>query len=71
MKFNVILTKEEEGGYSARVPVLDGCFTQGETKEEIMNKIKQLIKSFIKISNEVDRTHLNKNDIVDAINIDL
>jgi hypothetical protein len=34
MKIKIILTPEDEGGYSVRVPSLDGCFTQGETIEE-------------------------------------
>ncbi|MBI5187170.1 MAG: type II toxin-antitoxin system HicB family antitoxin [Nitrospinae bacterium] len=30
MKFSVVLENAEEGGYTASVPALDGCFTQGE-----------------------------------------
>ena len=36
MKFDVILHKENNG-YWAEVPALKGCYTQGETIEEIKN----------------------------------
>lgn len=32
--YPVVLHKEEEGGYSVRVPDISGCNTQGETLEE-------------------------------------
>ena len=31
LNYNVLFTKEVEGGYSVMVPVLPGCFSQGET----------------------------------------
>jgi predicted RNase H-like HicB family nuclease len=36
MKIKAIVHKVEEGGYWAEVPVLKGCYTQGETMEEII-----------------------------------
>jgi len=35
MKVKVVVHKAEEGGYWAEVPSLPGCFTQGETLEEL------------------------------------
>ena len=34
MKFNVILTPAEEGGFIVTVPALEGCITEGETEKE-------------------------------------
>ena len=42
MKFNVVLHKENNG-YWAEVPALKGCFTQGETVEEVEKNIKEAI----------------------------
>lgn len=35
MRYAAIVHKEEEGGYWAEVPDLPGCFTQGDTLEEL------------------------------------
>jgi len=41
--FTVILTKEEEGGYSVRCVELPGAISQGETQEEALKNIKDAI----------------------------
>jgi antitoxin HicB len=42
--FTIILRPErEEGGYSVSVPSLPGCFTQGETIEECIQRAKEAI----------------------------
>ena len=43
MRFAVIVHKEEEGGYWAEVPDLPGCFTQGDTLEELEENLKSAI----------------------------
>ncbi|MCX8010475.1 MAG: type II toxin-antitoxin system HicB family antitoxin [Ignavibacteria bacterium] len=47
MKFNVILEKAEEGGYNVTVPALDGCFTQGDTKDEALENAKEAIICYL------------------------
>jgi predicted RNase H-like HicB family nuclease len=42
-KYSIILTPEDEGGYSVAVPELPGCFTQGETLEEAIDMAKEAI----------------------------
>jgi predicted RNase H-like HicB family nuclease len=66
MKFNVIFT-EEEKGYSIRVPALDGCYTQSETIEEGIEKIKALIPAFFNVINDIDELEVNEK----AITIDV
>lgn len=46
-RFHVHLQPTEEGGYTASVPALPGCATQGETKEEAMSMIRDAIKGYI------------------------
>ena len=41
--YRILLTPEEEGGFSVSVPVLPGCFTQGETIEEAIEMAKEAI----------------------------
>ncbi len=42
--YTIVLHPEpEEGGYSVTVPALPGCFTQGETMEECLERAKEAI----------------------------
>ena len=47
MKFKVILEKSEEGGYTATVPSLPGCISEGETVEESMTNIQEAIELYL------------------------
>ena len=48
MNIDVILHKEENG-YWAEVPALKGCFSQGETIEEITENIKEAITAWFSV----------------------
>ena len=39
----VIVHPAKEGGYWVEVPRLPGCFSQGDTKEEALENIKEAI----------------------------
>jgi len=47
LKYTVILIPEEEGGYSAEVPSLPGCYSQGETKDEAISMVKEAIGLYL------------------------
>ncbi len=47
MEYSVVLHEAEEGGYWVEVPVLSGCFSQGETVEQAMQNIRSAISSHI------------------------
>jgi predicted RNase H-like HicB family nuclease len=47
MKLKVIVHEAEEGGYWAEVPALSGCFTQGETREELMCNVQEAIGLYL------------------------
>lgn len=42
-KFSVVIEKDKDG-YFAFCPELQGCYTQGETYEEVINNIKDAIR---------------------------
>lgn len=46
-EFEVVLTPEEEGGYSVSVPALPGCTSQGETREEALVMIREAIELYL------------------------
>ncbi|MBI3631353.1 MAG: type II toxin-antitoxin system HicB family antitoxin [Candidatus Staskawiczbacteria bacterium] len=39
----VIVEEAEEGGYIVFCPLFEGCYTQGETIEEALKNIKEVI----------------------------
>lgn len=41
------LSKEEGGGFLATVPDLPGCMSDGETKEEAIENLRDAIKQWI------------------------
>jgi predicted RNase H-like HicB family nuclease len=44
MKFKVILEEDEDGWFVVTVPSLPGCISQGKTKEEALENIKEAIE---------------------------
>jgi predicted RNase H-like HicB family nuclease len=47
MKYTIIIEKGRESGYVVYAPVLKGCVSQGKTKEEALNNIKEAIEVYI------------------------
>ncbi len=43
MKLRVILEPSEEGGYTVFVPGLPGCISEGDTREEALQNIREAI----------------------------
>jgi predicted RNase H-like HicB family nuclease len=47
MKYTVILEREADGGFVASVPVLPGCVSQGDTREEALSNIREAIDVYV------------------------
>jgi len=50
--YRILLTPEDDGGFSVNVPALPGCFTQGETIEEAMEMAKEAISLYVETLEE-------------------
>lgn len=48
MNFDVILHREDNG-YWAEVPALKGCYTQGDSIEEVKENIKDAITAWLSV----------------------
>ena len=55
MDFNVFIEQDEEGIYVAKVQEIEGCYTQGNTLEEVMERIKEAIEVCL----EADKEEVN------------
>ena len=51
MKYRIALHKSEEG-FSASVPGLPGCWSQGATEQEALDSIKEAIREYLSVVNE-------------------
>lgn len=47
MKFKIIIHPAEEGGFWAEVPALPGCYTQGESMDEILSNADEAIQTYL------------------------
>ncbi|MFH0874686.1 MAG: type II toxin-antitoxin system HicB family antitoxin [archaeon] len=47
MKLTVVLEPQEEGGYTIYVPSLPGCISQGDTRENALENIKEAIELYL------------------------
>jgi predicted RNase H-like HicB family nuclease len=46
-KYTVVVHAAEEGGYWVEVPALPGCYSQGETVEEAVEKVREAIEAHL------------------------
>ncbi len=47
MQYTVIVHTAEEGGYWVEVPLLPGCYSQGETIDEALSNVREAIEVHI------------------------
>jgi predicted RNase H-like HicB family nuclease len=41
MRLPVIITRGEDGYFIAEIPIIPGCISQGNTKQEVLENIKE------------------------------
>lgn len=47
MKFRVVIAPDEDGVFVAEVPSLPGCVSQGKTRAEVVENIKEAIAGYL------------------------
>jgi predicted RNase H-like HicB family nuclease len=51
-EFYVIIERDEDGYYIGEVPQLKACYSQGETIDELMENIKEVIELCLEENDE-------------------
>lgn len=70
-KVNVIIEKDKYG-YYAYCPELEGCQTQGDSLEEVLNNIKEAIKLYIEtLSKDEIETFLSKEILTTSLEVEV
>ena len=47
MKYRIVIEQDEDGAFVAEVPSLPGCISEGNTRAEALNNIKDAIKGYL------------------------
>jgi predicted RNase H-like HicB family nuclease len=47
MRLRVVLEPSDDGGYTAFVPALPGCISEGDTREEALSNIEEAVKLYL------------------------
>ncbi len=47
MQYRVLIESDEDGVYVAEVPALPGCISQGNTRSEAVDNIKEAIAGYL------------------------
>lgn len=62
MTYKIVLIHSDEG-YSVSCPSLPGCATQGDTEEEALENIRDAIREYLEVVNEMNITPSEKFDV--------
>jgi predicted RNase H-like HicB family nuclease len=47
MKLQIVLEPSDEGGYTAYVPALPGCISEGNSRDEALSNIREAIELYL------------------------
>ncbi len=67
LSYKVIFEPAEEGGFTAYVPSLPGCISEGDTYEEAMKNIKEAISGWIEVSKKFGDEIPPSDVIIDTV----
>ncbi|MGI0482036.1 type II toxin-antitoxin system HicB family antitoxin [Geminocystis sp. CENA526] len=52
MKYPITMYQDEDGWYVVECPIIPGCLSQGETKEEAISNIQEAIELCLEVRQE-------------------
>ena len=55
MKFNVTIDRDEDGVWIVECPAIPGCVSQGQTRDEALENVKDAIRHCIEV--RLERGH--------------
>ncbi len=65
MRVRVVIEKDEAGYFVAEVPALPGCFSQGKSKKEALDNIKEAFEGWLEVMEE--KHPFNRSQAVDVV----
>jgi predicted RNase H-like HicB family nuclease len=65
-KYAVIIHEDPDGGFWGEVPALPGCYSQGETVDELKDDIRDAIAGVLEVLKEQGRKPDSSIQILDV-----
>ena len=62
MKLKIIVHEAEEGGYWAEAPAIQGCVSQGETLEELLENMNEAVEACLSV--DLGKIEISDQDLV-------
>lgn len=70
LNFTVLIEQDEDGMYIAKVPDIQGCYTQGKTVEQAMEHIKEAVQVCLEVDQAlVERIRKGERDMIYSFNL--
>ena len=67
VKLKALLHPAEEGGYWAKVPALQGCVSEGDSRDEALANIREAAEGWLEVSAEQTGT----DPLAQVVEVDL
>jgi len=71
LSYKIVLEPAKEGGYTVYAPSLSGCISEGDTKEEAIENIKEAIKGWIEVSKQYGDSIPSSDIIVETVQVEV
>jgi predicted RNase H-like HicB family nuclease len=55
MKLKIVLEASDEGGFTASVPTLPGCISEGNDRDEALRNIREAIELYLEPARSSER----------------
>jgi predicted RNase H-like HicB family nuclease len=65
-KYTVVVHEDPEGGYWGEVPALPGCYSQGDTIDELKENIREAIVGVLEVLKEQEQEPDRNIQILDV-----
>jgi len=66
LQYTAVFEPAQKGGYTASVPSLPGCYTQGDTFEETLENIKEATSLYLEVVQEMKEEFPKEEGVIVA-----
>ena len=67
MRLKIVFEPSDEGGYTAIVPALQGCISEGDTLDEARANIREAIELYLEAPDAKDESELPRGTVVEEV----
>ena len=71
LSYKVVLEPSKDGGYSAYVPSLPGCVSEGDSHQEALDNIRDAIRGWLEVAQEPGDYVPSSDVLTEAVEVSL